>query len=295
MLSKWLSQLFNSKPSHAQLLINCLNDAGVQKSSSFPEIDESTIPCLAASRALLGFYNDNCPIRSSFKNVISRTEVGVENISLRTVEGCIASKSQMTSFKKMAQLPWLARKTADNKDNVETLADKVLNGRSDCVKYHNRNAHIYRQEWDGRIWFANDGGSHRTTSVWAIDHENKFDRMLNSDITEFTIDKNFKALCETHSIFIFQPATIIPLAYNIIDFRKAGFILAMENNTYLAGEKPDWCLIVPKNDPSYADIKSAAGEAFDFADWALNPNDYGHLDVNHSSAIKSSPSALSLA
>lgn len=250
--------------------VSILHAAGSKTYAGFPFDTYKELNCYKARGALSFFYDDDCPVRSHFKSVISEVAAGTHAVNLQAMTGCGNSKTART-FSEMSRIGWFRELTEKNAGEVEKLANEVLNGTIDCAKYHDRNARVTRQVWDNRMWFGNDGGSHRTSAVWLIDKAAQRERLVTSEITDFDVNPKFRALCEDYSIFIFEPENYAALAENIHVLRGEGMIVGLNYLKFMTQNLTDTCIIIRKDRPDYAEIKSALDGSFDFSEWALDP------------------------
>lgn len=276
-----LTRLFRiqANPLPEELLINALRTSAIKKFDGFPLSQGVQIPCERARHTLRPFYDETHPILSKFGRILDEVDMGTEAVLLDSVTGCAASKTS-TSFAYMAQLKWYAEKTEKSKDKVEQLAEQVLNGTNDCVRFHGRNATVCRQAWDGRQWFVNYGGSHRTGAIWLIDKQNGNQRFVESDVKEFHINKDLRKFCEDNSIFLFGAENGTAFLDTFYALKDSDIVLAM-TGTFLTSHPTDICLVISKAHPFYADIRQALAQGFDFSDWVLNPNSYTHLETHY--------------
>lgn len=276
-----LTRLFRiqADPRPEELLLNSLKANPIKKFDGFPLNQGVQIPCVRARHALYPFYDEKHPILSKFRQIIDEVDMGSEAVLLDSVNGCAASKTS-TSFAYMAQLKWYAEKTRQNKDKVEQLAEQVLNGTDDCVRFCDRNATVYRQAWDGRQWFVNYGGSHRTGAVWLIDKQNGTQRFVESDVKEFRLNEDFKELCKDNSIFLFEAENAASFLDAFYGLKDSDIVMA-KNGPFLTSRPNDFCLVVSKANPFYADIRQALAEGFDFSDWVLNPTAYTEYETHY--------------
>ena len=281
LMSRLLSSLFNRYRrvvSPAAGLCHILNNTGLLLPDGFPYISPNEIPCLSARRAIWGFSEDSCPVRKNFRGAVIETLSPDNFISLINITGCIASKSQMTSYADMTKTKTSEKFVQKFRDTVHDLAEGVFVKGHDTMAGEGNPLPVYRQSWDGRMWFANYNGSHRSSTVWKIDHENGYERVLPAVITDFAFSESFKNTCETHSIFMFRPSSLDDFADAIQTSRKLGIILSFDR---MPGSNPvtaNWCLIINKNHSNYPEIKKAIGPAFDLSDWIADPSLYASFE-----------------
>lgn len=277
MLCALISHLFAPKLSTEEKILAACRTAEILPYVGFPFTAGFDIPCLRASKVLHQFYEARCPVRSTFDNVIERVETGEKTVLLSDISGCTASKTS-TSFAHMASLKWFAEEAYKYRDHIDDLAEKVLNGNYDgsfdCLRYAGTNTRIFRQSWDGRMWFANEKGSHRTGAVWLLDREQNRERLIPSEIVDFRVHPAFKKFCETHSIFLFKAGNDSALLDLSVDLPKSDIILATPIGSFSSTQSSEWCLVLPKNNSRYDELCASLPSAFDFSDWALNPNAY---------------------
>lgn len=239
----------------------------------WPDPDGGSIPALAGGRMLHDFYDPFCPVRSAFRDVMARTPRGRESVSLQAVEGCTQSKSHLTSFEKMRGGYSVREIIAKKGGDVESLAAGVFEGSGDCIARKDGNAQVFRQAWDRKQWFSNEGGSHRAAAVWALDRDAGRERMISCDIVEFDIAPRMKDICRTHSVFVFKARDSLPLLLHSRSMEGQGVLFHQAQD--------DCCLIVPKAHPEYRAAKDALPFAFDFSAWAENPAAYHPAPKNH--------------
>lgn len=266
-----LSNFFRPKPSPQDTALHTLQQIRIEEPSL---LSPGGIACLRADDPIMGFYNGRCPIRKHFKNVIERSESHPEEIILIDVIGCVNSKSPSTSFAEMAQIPWLSQKTNEIrfKNDLEPLFDAVFNGSYDCVAKADENPRIFRQEWDRKMWFANSGGSHRTTTLWELDRINHYPRKIMCDVVDFSVSPDARKIAEENSIFIFHSPDRTMLRDQIDLFESLGVKVDCDENPAFAHDKrPNCCLIISRSNFLYQKIIDTLSNAYDFSDWILNP------------------------
>ncbi len=268
-----LSQIFRSRPPPPEdVALAIMEKLTIEQPSTLS--DETAIPCLRGDDPLFGFYDRSCDIRKHFKNIVLRAAPRVDDVVLIDVIGCVNSKSPSTSFAEMAQIPWLAKKTNELrfKNDLSDFFDAVFNGSHDCVSRKDENPRVFRQDWDGKMWFANNGGSHRTTTLWELDRLNQYRRSIACDVVDFSISPDAKKIAEKNSIFIFHLEERTSLRDQRDLFKSLDILVDCDENPAFAdNDRPNCCIIISKTHALYERISHHLSNARDFSDWILNP------------------------
>jgi hypothetical protein len=215
--------------------------------------------------------NAHCPIRQKFTNALIET-TSEEDIRFSEIKGCVSSKSGLTDFEQMRHHP----KSTSNvnfhisaySNRVEELAEKVLNGTVDCAVYKGRPAKIVRQEWDGVMWLANDGGSHRSAAVWHIDREQGRERLLPAArVTTNSLSPEFREFCNEHSVLLFKSSSMRDFNEARSNLKDEGILFFEQSDGFLSGVNRDYCVIIQKTNPQHDAVVNAMETAFNLSRW----------------------------
>lgn len=269
MLAK-LFEIFgrSTAPSHPDIK-EILSLADLRPAEGFSlTVSENCIPGLVARR-LASLFSGNRHVGGFLTDAIDVQKREEKEIFMRDVEGCLCSRTQLNSFKAMESNSHVKMFYETYHADPSKIVDQVFAGSSDCIAQAGEKPKIYRQPWDGKMWYVNAGGSHRATAIRMIDADHNFQRSFLSDIEDFEFSPKFEMLCKQASIFIFEAENDNALDENIRQLA--------EKEIFLEPEKYNgdgWCLVISKNHPQYADVKRAMAGCLDFAAWAENPNGY---------------------
>jgi len=235
-------------------------------------ITEKYIPYIELRRILFVHKDKSgkCPVRSKWSSALIET-ISDETIPFSHIKGCMSSKSDVTDFEEMKTHPQASSNVNFHinafRGRVEELAEQVLNGSFDCAVYKGRPAKIIRQEWNGEMWLANDGGSHRSAAVWHIDQEQGRERLLTARVTTNSLSHHFLEQCKNYSIWLFKFQSKPEDIELSSELRRCGILLSAQSDGQFFGTPNDYCIIVRKDNPHHELIASYMRNAFHLSEW----------------------------
>ena len=104
-----------------------------------------------------------------------------ERLDLRGIYGICNSKSSIVPLALLSQTLSVSDILA--KHDVQKLIQEVLHGTIDYVAAKGNPVQVVRQAWDGRLYVANSGGSHRFATIWRWHREHKQPLMIDCAIS----------------------------------------------------------------------------------------------------------------
>jgi hypothetical protein len=104
-------------------------------------------------------------------------------LDVRDLYGISASASHIVPLSALSRT-WSVNDILAKRQDVEGLVREVLHGTYDCVAKDGQPVRVVEQEWDGRLYVANSGGSHRFAAIWRWHHEQKQPLMLDCTISK---------------------------------------------------------------------------------------------------------------
>ncbi|WP_431271792.1 DUF6685 family protein [Dankookia sp. P2] len=106
-------------------------------------------------------------------------------IDIRDMYGISASKSHIVPLDELSDLIDMHRMFEHR-----TVADcvmEVLHGSFDCVAREGEPVRVIKQQWDGRHYVCNIGGSHRFAALWRWHRENSCGLTMDCAVTTVTL------------------------------------------------------------------------------------------------------------
>jgi hypothetical protein len=104
-------------------------------------------------------------------------------LDVREIYGIIASKSHIVPLSALSRT-WSVNDILAERQDVEGLVREVLHGTFDCVAEDGEPVRVVEQEWDGRLYVANSGGSHRFAAIWRWHREHEQPLMMDCTIAK---------------------------------------------------------------------------------------------------------------
>lgn len=246
-----------------------LTQAGVSPAEGFPlTVSKDCIPGLTARR-LVSLFSDNRHIGNMLEKGVEIYPSETRDVMLSDVEGCVASRTQLKSFKAMESDAHVNFFYEKYKADPAKIVGQVFAGSNDCISQAGDNPKIWRQPWDGKMWYVNGGGSHRAAAIRMIDRDHHFPRALLSDIEDFKFSQKLKELSSTSSILVFEAGEPSVLKANIRQLADKGIHLEPEKYS-----SDSWCLVISKDHSQYKEVAQAMQGCLDFAGWVNDPNGY---------------------
>ncbi|WP_137179237.1 DUF6685 family protein [Roseomonas sp. AR75] len=118
------------------------------------------------------------------------------HLDIREVYGITASKSHIVPLERLSATTSIDDILA--KRDVRDLIAEVLHGQSDCVARAGEPIHITEQDWDGRLYVLNSGGSHRFAAIWRWHRQYDLPLKMDCSVTSARISPaTLEAVAET--------------------------------------------------------------------------------------------------
>lgn len=225
------------------------------------------------------------PINATPIAIIKATQQGQKSINLREMFGCTASKSPCADYNIMQNRRSIA--LPNNDVEADAIEQKVFNGSVDIVSRAGEPAKVVKQEWDQKTWFANSGGSHRSSALWVYDNQNNIDRPIDCTVEEIQVHDEFKDFSAHHDMWIFQVTDIesfLELQQLMFNDRYKKDVVGGLNFSLLRGGHTDgnyhYSLTLPHHSPLRSKIKTLMDNygAFNLSNWAKAPQSYSFTD-----------------
>jgi hypothetical protein len=119
-------------------------------------------------------------------------------VDVRDIYGITASKSHIVPLSALSRT-WSVDDILAERQDVEDLVRAVLQGNFDCVARNGQPVRVVEQEWDGRLYVSNDGGSHRFAAIWRWHREQERPLMMDCAISKARLSSStLDAVTQNH-------------------------------------------------------------------------------------------------
>jgi len=206
-----------------------------------------------------------------------------EALDITEVLGCTASRSPHTEFEQISQLPIhkSRQKQAPDIDEISELYELSFNGMGDCISRRGSLASVWRQEWDGKQWYANSGGSHKATALWEYATKGYDVPKVDCEVSVFDFSPHIKNWAKNNKMWVFETKNrnLFSDIHAVIHHQRDIKQRFNEIHISLGNSAPErrlHALTVPLAHPLENKIsqRMASSGAFDLADWIRNPTAY---------------------
>ncbi len=201
-----ISQRFFSRPrkSPVSAFYQDLVTLGIMP-VAFEEIEgKSAIPFQRIRTGLQNMLQSPAHLLGETHVAIYDEERMTQKVILSDITGCLNSKELDSRFAHMAEYHDMPHYISQWKERADELAEQLLSQDTRGVTEAGKPVHILRQSWDGQMWLSNIDGSHRATTLWAIDQAAGYRRPIpDSDVVTLRPSNELLDYDRTHHVWVF--------------------------------------------------------------------------------------------
>jgi hypothetical protein len=105
--------------------------------------------------------------------------------------------------------------------SIDHIAASVVDAHDDCVSLRGHPIRILRQDWDGRMYVDQGGGSHRFSAVWRWHTERGIPRMLDCEVRRVALTlQAHEAALRNRYWFCSSPKCLYPLERSAFEVKS---------------------------------------------------------------------------